>query len=784
MKTHRHCSTVGLLGLSFLAIVVPARGAAERVLFRWDFDSVSKWNGWSPGGTIKNVEFGPAGVSFDALGPDPIIVGPEFELTPATNQQWVVIDLDCSAAGRAEFFFTNKTTGLYGGFEPKWVNLAFVPSAGRQSLTIWPFWGVLQKVIRIRFDPPSGVRCRLSSIRIVDASPSAGPPVWSFHDAGDPWRPMCASTVERTGEGLVVRASAPQASIAVVVAPFAAERRSILRLDARCPGEDVLGLYWATEDQPGLIGRPVPITGGDARSIELDLRCFPEWKGRVTHLALAFGTHGRETLTLRSMRIDENDATRPFLRLRHMGFERPVNRPGQVAGVRAILEHAGGPTIPAGVATFTVDENARCEKPSTSMPAIEPGKGAEVGTQIIPSKAGSTGVTLHANGQAFTCLLRIDEPITDPTLLDRGPDRYEVPKPRPVKTRYQIGIYYFPGWSPDQISRWEKQADFPERDPVLGWYKEGLPEVADWHIKWAVENAISFFVYDWYWRDGKEELGQGLNDGFLKARYRDYMKFAVMWANHPPFAGHTPDQLLAVTDYWLKHYFRQPNYLTIDGKPYVSFFSVHELLIDLGGPEKTKVAFDAMRRRVRDAGLAGLHLAACTGNDSHSIETVQKAGFDSMTAYNYSGAGATMPQSSYRSFLLGHESIWKAMRQPGVPPYVPLLTVGWDPRPWHGPRTNSRFARRTRDFAEALGRLKVDLDMNRERMAILEAWNEWGEGSYIEPNGEFGFSDLEAVRRTFAEPGDWPINVTPYDLGLGKEYDLRVGPDRSAHEGR
>ena len=31
---------------------------------------------------------------------------------------------------------------------------------------------------------------------------------------------------------------------------------------------------------------------------------------------------------------------------------------------------------------------------------------------------------------------------------------------------------------------------FPERKPVLGWYDEASPEVADWQIKWAVEHGI------------------------------------------------------------------------------------------------------------------------------------------------------------------------------------------------------------------------------------------------------------------------------------------------------
>jgi len=348
-----------------------------------------------------------------------------------------------------------------------------------------------------------------------------------------------------------------------------------------------------------------------------------------------------------------------------------------------------------------------------------------------------------------------------------------------VKTDYEIGIYYFPGWSPDQIDRWKKQAEFPEREPVLGWYAEGRPEVADWHIKWAVENGISFFIYDWYWRNGKEELGAGLNEGFLKARYREALRFAVMWANHRPFADHTPEQLLAVTDHWIERYFRRANYLRVGGAPYVSFFAPGELIACLGSEEKVRVALDAMRARARVAGLPGIHIAACGGSDIGGLAPLARAGFDSVTGYNYARTGAVAMQSAHRQFLLGHEAVWEALGRSSIVPYTPLLTVGWDSRPWHGPRAMRRFGRSSEDFAEALARLKAHLDATGKRMAILEAWNEWGEGSYIEPNAEFGFEDLEAIRRTFCAPAAWPANIGPADVGLDRAYDLR----RAQHSG-
>ena len=47
---------------------------------------------------------------------------------------------------------------------------------------------------------------------------------------------------------------------------------------------------------------------------------------------------------------------------------------------------------------------------------------------------------------------------------------------------------------------------FPERTPLLGYYREGDPSVMDWQIKWVVEHGISFFAFDWYWDRGRRQL--------------------------------------------------------------------------------------------------------------------------------------------------------------------------------------------------------------------------------------------------------------------------------------
>jgi lysophospholipase L1-like esterase len=680
-------STVTLLTTAGLALGETTRPI---VLKAWTFDRPGDVQGWGPNGDVRNFKAQADGLHFETVGSDPILIGPLFDAIPATNNQVVVVEMACDLPVTGEFYYTNKTEGRYGGFEPDWMTGVFLPAAGEsgqvQSVVIWPFWEKLGKIIRLRFDPPTGAKCRLLSIRIEDDSGQASPEcVWDFTRGKlETWRPMygLATSEAKAGRALELHIPTSQGLLLTAVRPFDAASRPVLRI--RAEGEADVAFYWVTREGKGVLGTCVALPSVAKRTPEgreavVDLRAEPAWKGTVTHIGVGPSEHVVRVWKLSLEPAAEASSPVP----RQFGAVRPIK---------------------AKKATY-------------------------------------------------------------------------VPVPQPVKTDYDIGVYYFPGWAPDQpdgtSSRWKLQAAFPERDPVLGWYREGDPEVADWHIKWAVENGIRFFIYDWYWRDGKVTLQEGLHDGLLKARNRDMLKFCIMWANHPPFSNHTKEQFIQVADYWIEHYLKLPNYYRVDGRPYVSFFHVGELRSCFKTDENLRDAFAAMRHRVRDAGLPDLYIVACGDASKASQEWAKKVGFDAVTAYNYPAVGAATTQSPYEPYIRAHEDIWRAARKAGVIRYIPLLTSNWDARPWHGPDSSARFGRTTARLEAGLKRMRAFMDETGEKVGIIEAWNEWGEGSYIEPNREFGFGDLEAIRRTFARPGDWPVNIGPQDVGLGP-YDVRT----------
>lgn len=67
---------------------------------------------------------------------------------------------------------------------------------------------------------------------------------------------------------------------------------------------------------------------------------------------------------------------------------------------------------------------------------------------------------------------------------------------------------------------------------------------------------------------------------------------------------------------------------------------------------------------------------------------------------------------------------------------------------------------------------------NLRKMVIIEAWNEWGEGSYIEPSREWGFAYLDAIRNVFVGEGEHE-DIVPQDIGLPLiEAELPLPRDR------
>lgn len=354
-----------------------------------------------------------------------------------------------------------------------------------------------------------------------------------------------------------------------------------------------------------------------------------------------------------------------------------------------------------------------------------------------------------------------------------------VPEPKPVEGDYEIGAVYFPGWTPAYRRGTAWKAVWhtnPQRKPVLGWYDEGEPEAVDWHLKYLAENGINFLLVDWYWNLGRHTLHHFI-DAYYKARYRKNVKWAVFWCNHHNPPCHSTNDFENVATFWCTNYFNTSEYYTIDGKPVVAIYSSENIERDMGAGN-CPAMLDIMRNVAKKHGFKDIHFVAMKWNERDTnfdvISKYKARGFDATTIYHYidhDGKTEDPLVFPYSATVNANIDVfwngWYESSQKAGIGFIPHISTGWDDTPW---TENRRIYGKTVDgFRTICKKAKEFCDRNGVKRFVISPLNEWGEGSYCEPNGEYGFGFYETIREIFCKKpeGGWPLNYTPKDVGLG-----------------
>ncbi|MBN2307335.1 MAG: glycoside hydrolase family 99-like domain-containing protein [Candidatus Hydrogenedentes bacterium] len=371
---------------------------------------------------------------------------------------------------------------------------------------------------------------------------------------------------------------------------------------------------------------------------------------------------------------------------------------------------------------------------------------------------------------------------------------------------YTVACYYFPNYHVDPRNEaqhgpgwteWElvKRAEpcfeghRQPRVPAWGYEDESDPAVMAKKIDAASRHGIDAFIFDWYWYDDGPFLARGLEEGFLNAPNSDRLRFGIMWANHNWMDVHpakrkcaapllypgavTPATFDAMTDHIVHQYFAHPSYWAIGGRPYFSVYELYRLIEGLGGVEATRVALERFREKTCAAGFPGLHLNAVVWGVrvlpsetaiADPAQMVAHLGFDSVTSYVWVHHVplSDFPRTAYSHVLEESVAQWRQSQAQFGVPYHPNVTMGWDSSPrtvqsdvFDGsgyPFSATLDGNTPAAFKEALARARQFLEPRpaSERILTINAWNEWTEGSYLEPDTLHGMAYLEAVRDVFA----------------------------------
>jgi hypothetical protein len=371
--------------------------------------------------------------------------------------------------------------------------------------------------------------------------------------------------------------------------------------------------------------------------------------------------------------------------------------------------------------------------------------------------------------------------------------------PRPASA-YQVGAIYFPnfhvnpgneeqhgkGWTEWEVLK-RGEPKFPGHEqpkrPAWGYLDEAEPRVFEQKIAAAHAAGINHFIFDWYWFDGKPFLERALEEGYLHAQNKANVRFCLMWANQdwvdcmpaklrdknrrPLYkSNQSAADFEIITDYILSHYFHERSYFLVDGAPYFSIYMLKELIEKMGGVDITRAALGRFREKTRNAGFPDLHInvmAAGTVGVPDLQRTLAAFGVKSVTNYTWAHhyEFPSFPSAEYKDAMESAQAYWSKSSDAFGVPYQLDVSVGWDPSSracqsdvyerGDYPYTSILRNNTPELFRKSLTQAKTYLERypDQSRIITVNAWNEWTEGSHLEPDTVHGMGYLDAIRDVF-----------------------------------
>lgn len=318
------------------------------------------------------------------------------------------------------------------------------------------------------------------------------------------------------------------------------------------------------------------------------------------------------------------------------------------------------------------------------------------------------------------------------------------------------------------------------------YYDQSNLETLRWQIELAKAHGIHGFCHYHYWFEGKQLLETPTNM-VLEDNTLD-LPFCLAWANETwsrrwdgqdhhilQQQTHNADKTM-----WARHFeylfraWRDVRAIKIDGKPVFLIYRPHRI-------EKMAEMFDFWRELAHQRGLKGLYFIAIKqyefpvpGILQHFNAVVHFQPFEALYSPDFpkprveasllvkglrrlperildllrAARYQYLPQLTYYDYDVVWKQILKVEREAGIPA-IPGAFVDWDNTARYGKRARIFKGASPERFEHWFQQL-VKITAGRpspEKMIFMNAWNEWSEGTYLEPDARYGLRYLEAVQR-------------------------------------
>ncbi len=250
--------------------------------------------------------------------------------------------------------------------------------------------------------------------------------------------------------------------------------------------------------------------------------------------------------------------------------------------------------------------------------------------------------------------------------------------------------------------------------PVLGAYDSHDPKLLDQHCRWAERARIDTFIVSWWGHDSYSDRAM---DKILTSCLRHGLRACIYYEKVPePQTPQTAaDDIIKVLNKYGKH----PAHLKVDGKPVVFVYGRALRQLGLTGWQK---AIEIVNKKYEEG------VTAIGDQFSHGAARI----FDGVHTYNTAGSLKGMTPADVRKWASGTYQSWVQLADQADK--ISALTVipGYDDTKIRKPglavdRYETELYRV--QWEEAI---KADPDW-----ILITSFNEWHEGSEIEPSLEY-----------------------------------------------
>ena len=301
--------------------------------------------------------------------------------------------------------------------------------------------------------------------------------------------------------------------------------------------------------------------------------------------------------------------------------------------------------------------------------------------------------------------------------------------------------------------------DQPRRPADLGYYDLRLPEVREQQAALARAHGISAFIYHHYWFSGRRLLDRPFEE--VLASGAPDLPFALCWANES--WGRVWDgnnSVLVEQTYegdemrrhaaWLAKPFNDPRYLRVDDRPVFVIYRVTHF------DDPQRYIADFREACIAESGLNPYLIQAVT-HDLH--ERPEETGCDAEVEFPPHRLGEKA--KPFRDPVLAAGSHQRYEYSDVAEGCVERLDVPWVRYPCVFPSWDNTARRKVRAtivhganpeaYEKWLSAAAASEAAKRpdHGLVFVNAWNEWAEGAYLEPDERFGRGYLEATRRVF-----------------------------------